>query len=54
MEKIFVRCHYCNKKLRIRKEIGPRAVYYVEGGIAKVIGNRIVFYCNNDSSIIDL
>ncbi|MHA1229319.1 MAG: hypothetical protein ACTSRP_07830 [Candidatus Helarchaeota archaeon] len=54
MEKIFVRCHYCNKKLRIRKEFSDRAIYYVDGGTAKVVGNRIYFYCDRDSALLNL
>jgi len=54
LEKIFVKCYYCNKKMRIRKEIDEKAVYYLEGGTAKVIGNRLFFFCDDDRSLADL
>jgi len=54
MDKIFVRCYKCNKKMRLRKETEERPVYYLDEGAAKVQGNRLYFFCDSDSLLLNL
>ena len=55
VQKIFVRCHYCDKKLRLIKEIGDtRAIYKIKDGTAKVVGSHLYFFCESDSAVMEL
>ncbi|MBD3226765.1 MAG: hypothetical protein GF329_01135 [Candidatus Lokiarchaeota archaeon] len=54
VQKILVKCHYCGKKLRIKKEYGSKPTYKIIDGTAKVLGNHIYFFCDRDSSFKEI